>query len=60
MPSTASDWVTISVGIKTGQFIDNMETLLSQADAALYEAKKNGRNQIAVHYNKVDILEKNV
>lgn len=60
MPSTVSDWVTISIGIKTGQFIDNVDTLLSQADAALYEAKKNGRNQIAVHYNKVDILEKNV
>lgn len=60
MPSTASDWITISVGIKTGQFINNMNKLLSQADDALYKAKKNGRNQVAVHYNKVDILQKNV
>jgi len=58
MLSTASDWVTISIGIKTGQFKDNVDTLLAQADDALYEAKKNGRNQVAVHYNKVDILEK--
>ncbi|WP_050182791.1 GGDEF domain-containing protein [Domibacillus robiginosus] len=57
--STAVNWVTISVGIQTGSFKNNVDTLMALADDALYEAKTNGRNQVAIHQKKVDILSGN-
>jgi diguanylate cyclase (GGDEF)-like protein len=44
--------VTVSIGV--AQFrhgIDNWHTLLSRADTAMYDAKKNGRDQWAVSKN---------
>ncbi|MDH3393030.1 MAG: GGDEF domain-containing protein, partial [Desulfobulbaceae bacterium] len=37
--------VTISVGLAVSAFGDTQETLLKRADAALYQAKKEGRNR---------------
>jgi diguanylate cyclase (GGDEF)-like protein len=40
---------TVSVGISTNQGAsDSFEAMLSRADAAMYRAKANGRNQVAV------------
>ena len=36
--------VTVSVGIVHGTQADDMETLLSKGDAAMYESKSNGKN----------------
>jgi two-component system cell cycle response regulator len=38
--------VTISVGVATSGPDDTAETLLRRADAALYRAKKEGRNRV--------------
>jgi diguanylate cyclase (GGDEF)-like protein len=38
---------TVSVGVACGNPNEGMETLLSRADEALYEAKNGGRNRIA-------------
>jgi diguanylate cyclase (GGDEF)-like protein len=38
--------VTISVGLAVLRADDSLETLMCRADAALYEAKENGRNQV--------------
>jgi diguanylate cyclase (GGDEF)-like protein/PAS domain S-box-containing protein len=51
-------WMTVSIGVATfvpGQC--EFETALKAADAALYQAKTNGRNCVVVDENKVDVLE---
>ena len=42
--------VTLSIGISTlcGAGNINVDTLISQADKALYEAKRSGRNRVCV------------
>jgi diguanylate cyclase len=40
--------VTLSIGIAAGGAEDTLETLLARADAALYAAKRSGRNRTAV------------
>ncbi len=58
--STAAHCVTISVGIQTGHVEEGIDSLLALADDALYQAKENGRNQVAINKNKVDILHNSV
>jgi diguanylate cyclase len=41
--------VTLSVGVAIGGNGDTLESMLARADAALYVAKRNGRNQVAVN-----------
>lgn len=53
--SEVSRWVTVSAGVAAmtpGQQ-DNMQDLINRADAALYEAKSSGRNQVRA-YSKLD------
>jgi PleD family two-component response regulator len=38
--------VTVSAGITEGQPGDDVEDVVARADAALYEAKSSGRNQV--------------
>jgi len=39
--------ITISIGIASRRGDDTAETMIAKADAALYRAKENGRNQLA-------------
>lgn len=43
--------ITVSAGLASVRAGDNAGTLLKRADDALYEAKRNGRNQVVVHAN---------
>jgi diguanylate cyclase (GGDEF)-like protein len=38
--------ITVSMGVAVGQGPIKMEELLSRADDALYQAKRNGRNRV--------------
>jgi len=40
--------ITVSAGVATFQHGDSVESLLARADAALYEAKRQGRNRVNV------------
>ncbi|MCW8194872.1 GGDEF domain-containing protein [Proteobacteria bacterium 005FR1] len=49
--SRVSRWVTVSVGVAAMVPCqgDQMQDLISRADAALYEAKSSGRNRVQTH-----------
>ncbi|MBT2756915.1 diguanylate cyclase [Mesobacillus foraminis] len=49
--SKIHDFITVSIGISTtiATTVDKPTNLINEADKALYEAKRNGRNQIAVY-----------
>jgi diguanylate cyclase len=40
------DTITASFGIALFEVGDNLETILTRADDALYQAKRSGRNQV--------------
>lgn len=48
--SLVSDYITLSIGVATVPLegVESPEKLISAADAALYQAKESGRNQIKV------------
>ena len=49
MPTTSQPInVTVSMGIAAAGEADTVETLVERADSALYNAKRGGRNQVAV------------
>ncbi|HUL46374.1 MAG TPA: GGDEF domain-containing protein [Steroidobacteraceae bacterium] len=45
--------VTLSIGVAAGGSDDTLESLLARADAALYAAKRAGRNRVSVDANEV-------
>jgi diguanylate cyclase (GGDEF)-like protein len=40
--------VTVSVGVAVGQKIDDTHALIAAADAAMYDAKRAGRNRVCL------------
>ncbi|HXY97762.1 MAG TPA: diguanylate cyclase, partial [Steroidobacteraceae bacterium] len=45
--------VTLSIGVAAGGSDDTLESLLARADAALYAAKRAGRNRVSADANEV-------
>ena len=43
--------VTASFGVAAGDSQEPLSKLLANADVALYEAKRNGRNRVEVYQN---------
>jgi len=41
--------ITVSIGVAALAGLDNLDTLMSQADSALYDAKHRGRNRVRAH-----------
>ncbi|EAF2837720.1 GGDEF domain-containing protein, partial [Listeria monocytogenes] len=51
----ASGKVTVSIGVASASSnFSTTESLFEAADQALYQAKQNGRNQIAVHQGEIE------
>jgi diguanylate cyclase (GGDEF)-like protein len=48
-PASLSTAITISIGVSTNRVEDDVATLVSRADGAMYDAKDQGRNCVAVH-----------
>jgi diguanylate cyclase len=45
--------VTVSIGVAIGRNEDTLEGLLARADAALYSAKRGGRNRVAIESSEM-------
>ena len=62
LPSGDDFHFTISVGVVGSEASDDLDELIKRADAALYAAKENGRNQVRVFSEKESFeeLKKNV
>jgi len=48
-PSSLSSAITISIGVSANRPDDDVATLVTRADSAMYDAKDLGRNCVAVH-----------
>ena len=44
--------MTLSIGVAIGGNDDTLESMLARADAALYAAKRAGRNRVSVDTNE--------
>jgi len=48
-PASLSTAITISIGVSANRADDDVATLVTRADSAMYDAKDQGRNCVAVH-----------
>jgi diguanylate cyclase (GGDEF)-like protein len=48
-PPSLSTAITISIGVSANRADDDVATLVTRADSAMYDAKDHGRNCVAVH-----------
>ena len=48
-PPSLSTAITISIGVSANRADDDVSTLVTRADSAMYDAKEQGRNCVAVH-----------
>jgi diguanylate cyclase (GGDEF)-like protein len=57
--SPGNEVVTVSVGVVSSNPMDenSFDNLLKQADEALYQAKKTGRNRIALWHQEIEAIE---
>ena len=44
--SSSSEYVSLSMGISSNKTASDIQELINQADEALYQSKKNGRNRM--------------
>jgi diguanylate cyclase (GGDEF)-like protein len=53
-PPSLSTAITISIGVSANRANDDVATLVTRADSAMYDAKDQGRNCVAVHDASLD------
>lgn len=49
--------VTVSIGVSFKKSTDSLDNSVQEADMALYESKKNGKNMVTVFQNKKTIIK---